>query len=1174
MLSLHENKLIRDHVRVSLSLHSLHLYRHASMFLKKEAGVTKLMAADAGAVLARLHSRLGVAVPKSHHNGLHFKHLLRNTAHAWNIKRARMDCENQKHEDLVNLDSAVQDDLEECVVVLRVQQDAVDRHTEMCQALFKTATERKDALQVTLGKKVVQITVADELRATLHELADLQRSQFEGVLSQLEEASAGLRSIDDNDLFEIARYQEPPMGVIKMMHAVCYLFRYTREPAPYAAADPRLPLVDAEPTWLEAKLLLQGGFLDKIKMFQKNEISKSIHAKVRKLVMSSVFDPVELAQASRALLSIADWVRSVVKYTEAKQRLDPLEQQRRVKEAEYTAALAIHATLEAEENRVRTKLRNVKVQMAEAQIERDMAVLLFNETFERGQLYEAVVETLMPLVGPAVTALSAREKQRDTALSDAILAGVLTTHGGVWTLPDVQQGVAASIQLCKEHGVAVNPTFDMLAHFGDHLDNGTCSGLVGVIGRFRASLVSLSTVIPLLIDPFGAAERWLNAVCHDWGVGFAAVNINAGTAAVHQAMERATRNKSMLVVSGVEDDVLSECASWLDDILDTDTTATSSFPVGFRVILRRESSVTACTPHVVLSRACVISFDDSSIAVAAVLHRMRAAVEGTERVTEYKMSQSAARTTFHAHRRAEAAQDLAFRPKEGTDFATKEFLARVKDVVRHRHDAESREIEANDWLQIVLDATTTEVTQLGHHIAVVFDLLRSWDGASWRTAVSFDSLSVDMLTAIHRTKDRTDRGGTPQSLSSVPGLRSLHAELLAIRHLSQSTLQSEALLLGIALAVGERPSRVEWLRALANTNRSVAKISTGVGYSDNTVQRLRDLTALPEYASVTRSIQSNAEMWAEYLNTGPMLADSIPPCSIHIGTTEKLVLLALLRPALLPSLASEYVDLVFGPGLPQTLRQLTAAGPHFNLGGAAITMIYEEANGDSVDLLATLWDSTRSGQAPVFLCVGDMALETRWHGIVHDVGEVGHALVLLDCQRWTRDDLTAVLAAATAAKCSCVILCCAGPSSIPWGVQANAKALLAPSHQTNTAARSRQRRDRLLMDPAVGSSTSIATVSTAVAVLETHDVIGSVVSEQAGPLSRGIAGCTRDATTQDETPGYLTALVEAHLSSTAAIGISDDLAAVTAAAFTKRAEDVPATDVDAEFRGWLRPLLL
>jgi hypothetical protein len=112
------------------------------------------------------------------------------------------------------------------------------------------------------------------------------------------------------------------------------------------------------------------------------------------------------------------------------------------------------------------------------------------------------------------------------------------------------------------------------------------------------------------------------------------------------------------------------------------------------------------------------------------------------------------------------------------------------------------------------------------------------------------------------------------------------------------------------------------------------------------------------------------------------------------------------------------------------------------------------------------------------------------------------------------------------------------------------------------------------MDPAVGSSTSIATVSTAVAVLETHDVIGSVVSEQAGPLSRGIAGCTRDATTQDETPGYLTALVEAHLSSTAAIGISDDLAAVTAAAFTKRAEDVPATDVDAEFRGWLRPLLL
>lgn len=49
------------------------------------------------------------------------------------------------------------------------------------------------------------------------------------------------------------------------MQAVCWLFRHTRDKAVYAAEDPRLPRLHEDPTWQEAKILLQPGFVEKFK---------------------------------------------------------------------------------------------------------------------------------------------------------------------------------------------------------------------------------------------------------------------------------------------------------------------------------------------------------------------------------------------------------------------------------------------------------------------------------------------------------------------------------------------------------------------------------------------------------------------------------------------------------------------------------------------------------------------------------------------------------------------------------------------------------------------------------------------------------------------------------------------------------------------------------------------
>jgi hypothetical protein len=113
-------------------------------------------------------------------------------------------------------------------------------------------------------------------------------------------------------------------------------------------------------------------------LFDRDAVPTAVYAKVRSLAEGRAFEPDRLAQMSLALPSIAKWVCSVLEYADALQRLKPFQEERAVKESELGALRATSRGLDAEEVRIRSKLRKAKALMAEAQARRDAAVTEFN----------------------------------------------------------------------------------------------------------------------------------------------------------------------------------------------------------------------------------------------------------------------------------------------------------------------------------------------------------------------------------------------------------------------------------------------------------------------------------------------------------------------------------------------------------------------------------------------------------------------------------------------------------------------------------------------------------------------------------------------------------------------------------------------------------------------------
>ena len=122
------------------------------------------------------------------------------------------------------------------------------------------------------------------------------------MLIQAEEA---LKKINKGDITQIKGYANPHPIVLMVLEAVC-------------------TLLNEKTDWANIKVVMMDlNFLDRLKSYQKNNISDNILKKLRAYTTKPEFEPQLVGQKNAASKSLCLWCRAIDNYSKVAKEVQP-----------------------------------------------------------------------------------------------------------------------------------------------------------------------------------------------------------------------------------------------------------------------------------------------------------------------------------------------------------------------------------------------------------------------------------------------------------------------------------------------------------------------------------------------------------------------------------------------------------------------------------------------------------------------------------------------------------------------------------------------------------------------------------------------------------------------------------------------------------------------------------
>ncbi|GBO98705.1 Dynein heavy chain 2, axonemal [Eumeta japonica] len=179
---------------------------------------------------------------------------------------------------------------------LEVAKEQVAEYTEQCvqyMGVINAQQRNADEQQRNVAARSKK-TMEEEVQCK--KLADAAMKDLASAMPALEEAVQALDALNKKDITEVKSYAKPPQKVEMVLEAV-------------------LILLGHEPTWAEAKRQLADQyFLDKLRDFDKDNISDKTLKKIATYTSKADFDPEIVGTVSLAAKSLCLWVRAIEKY--------------------------------------------------------------------------------------------------------------------------------------------------------------------------------------------------------------------------------------------------------------------------------------------------------------------------------------------------------------------------------------------------------------------------------------------------------------------------------------------------------------------------------------------------------------------------------------------------------------------------------------------------------------------------------------------------------------------------------------------------------------------------------------------------------------------------------------------------------------------------------------------
>ncbi|KAG6451923.1 hypothetical protein O3G_MSEX007393 [Manduca sexta] len=378
---------------------------------------------------------------------------------------------------------------------LAVAQVQVAEYTEQCieyMGVINVQQRNADEQQRSVAARSKK-TQEEEVQCK--KLADAALRDLASAMPALDEAVKALDALNKKDITEVKSYAKPPQKVEMVLEAV-------------------LILLQKEPTWAEAKRQLGDQyFLDRLREFDKDNISDKTLKKIGTYTAKPDFDPEIVGTVSLAAKSLCLWVRAIEKYGKVYKIVKPKKE--RLEEALESLRMKQQILAEA-----RAKLRELSEMIARLQREYDEKVAQKDELERKSKLLQLKLERAEALISGLSgererweQTVERLDKEFDNLPGDCLIATGFVAYLGPfvseyrealmddWFNEVYNEAVPVTMDLSMKNFLLDDATLRDWNYMGLPDDNFSAEN--GII-------VVRATRWPLAVDPQGQALIWIS----------------------------------------------------------------------------------------------------------------------------------------------------------------------------------------------------------------------------------------------------------------------------------------------------------------------------------------------------------------------------------------------------------------------------------------------------------------------------------------------------------------------------------------------------------------------------------------------------------------------------------------------------------------------------------------
>nr|CCA18662.1 hypothetical protein ALNC14_048050 [Albugo laibachii Nc14] len=369
--------------------------------------------------------------------------------------------------------------------------------------------------------------------------ADAQKD-LDVAMPALNNAVKALDALSKNDITEVKSFAKPPEAVETVMSAVCIL-------------------LNEKQTWESAKKVLsEGGFLDRLKSFDKDNIPPAALKKLSKHAADPVMAVENVSKVSKAATSLCMWVHAILVYSTVAKEVGP----KRLKLEELNAKLnEANTRLKEKQDELFKVDRNLAIlqkQCDEAVDEKNRLTSDAEITEQRLVRAEALISGLSVEGARWKRSVASLEQSISNLIGDMFLAAACIAYYGPFTSSFRQKMVASWLDSLKQLQIPCSASYSLNAALATptEIRQWQLNGLpTDSTSTDNAILVLQGERWPLMIDPQGQGSKWIKRTAsnsQENGSGKLEIIKMTNSNLLH-SLEKCVRNGMQLLVEDVEE---------------------------------------------------------------------------------------------------------------------------------------------------------------------------------------------------------------------------------------------------------------------------------------------------------------------------------------------------------------------------------------------------------------------------------------------------------------------------------------------------------------------------------------------------------------------------------------------------------------------------------------------